>query len=395
MLQSPKFLFHVEAGPDGRYADYEIASRLSYLLWDTMPDKALIEAAANGELRSAADREKVARRMLDNPRAHEALDEFFIEWLRLDKVPNAVKERRPFPEFTPELAAAMVEETRKLLDYLVWNDKNFMEAFTAEYGFLNSELATLYKAPAPAGQFDLTPFPADSRRAGLLGQASFLTATTGPAETSPTARGLFVRENLLCQHVPPPPPGVNTQLPEPTEAKARTKTQLMQAHVENAVCASCHRLMDPIGFGLEGFDAIGRFREKEAIYIERATAEGNRPPPPKRIDLPLEPKGQIAGIPNSEFTDAKQLGKILAGSPVCQECMVRQMFRYAYGRLETSGDQEAIHELFGKFRDSGFRFKELLIGIVKSPEFMRGLDPKDRVTRAAGNDVNSKQPAGR
>src|SRR5262249_51828623 len=160
----------------------------------------------------------------------------------------------------------------------------------------------------------------------------------------------------------------------------------MTAHVENAVCASCHRLMDPIGFGLEGFDAIGRYRDKEAIYIERATVEGNRPPPPKRIDLPLSPKGQIAGIPNSEFTDAKELGKILAASPVCQECMVRQVFRYAYGRLETSGDQETIRELFTKFKDSGFRFKELLIGLVRSPEFLRGLDVKERVARAAVND---------
>ena len=142
-------------------------------------------------------------------------------------------------------------------------------------------------------------------------------------------------------------------------------------------------------------DAIGRFREKETILIDRPTVEGNRPPPPKRIDLPLEPKGQIAGIPTSEFTDAKQLGKILAASPVCQECMVRQMFRYAYGRPESSADQETIHELFAKFRDSGFRFKELLIGIVRSPEFLRGLDVKDRATRAAVNVVNSRQPAGR
>jgi hypothetical protein len=396
MLQSPKFLFHVEAGPDGRYSDYEIASRLSYLLWDTMPDKALFDAAANGELRTAADREKIARRMLDNPRAQEALDEFFVEWLRLDKVPNAVKERRRFPEFTPELAAAMVEETRKLLQHLVWNDKNFMESLTAGYGFLNSDLAALYKIPPAPGQFDLTPFPSELRRAGLLGQASFLTATTGPAETSPTARGLFVRENLLCQHVPPPPAGVNTQLPEPTEAQQRTKTQLMQAHVENAACSSCHKLMDPIGFGLEGYDAIGRFREKEAIFIEKAVAEGNRPAPPKRVDLPLDPKGQIAGIPDSAFTDAKQLGKVLAESPVCQECIVRQVFRYAYGRPEGSADQETIHQLFARFRDSGFRFRELLLGLVRSPEFTRGLETKERMAQAgSGGNISSKEPVRR
>ena len=287
----------------------------------------------------------------------------------------------------------MVEETRKLLHHLVWNDGNFMEAFTAEYGFLNSELATLYKIPPPAGQFELTPFPAGGRRAGLLGQGSFLTATTGPAETSPTARGLFVREQLLCQHVPPPPAGVNTTLPEPTEARPRTRTQLMVAHVENPVCAGCHRLMDPIGFGLEGFDAIGRYREKESIFIAPAT--DNARAQPKRIDLPLDAKGQIAGLPNSAFTDARQLGRILADSPVCQECMVRQMFRFAYGRRETSADQETIHQLFVKFRDSGFHFKELLIALVRSPEFSRGLDPVDRVAQAARIDVSSKEPVGR
>ena len=119
-----------------------------------MPDQTLLDAAAKGELRTAAEREKTARRMLDNPRAQEALDEFFVEWLRLDKVPNALKERRRFPEFTPELAAAMVEETRKLLAHLVWDDQNFMEALTAEYGYLNTDLAALYKIPPAAGQFD-------------------------------------------------------------------------------------------------------------------------------------------------------------------------------------------------------------------------------------------------
>jgi len=390
MLQSPKFLFHVEAGADGRSSDYDIASRLSYLLWDTMPDKALMDAAAAGSLRTPADREKQAKRMLDNPLAQQALDEFFVEWLRLDKVPNAVKERRRFPEFTPELAAMMVEETRKLLQHLVWNDKNFMEAFTADYAFLTSDLATLYKVPRPSGEFEITPFPATIRRAGLLGQASFLTSTTGPAETSPTARGLFVREQLLCQHVPPPPAGVNTTLPDPTEDKPRTRIQLMSEHVTNPTCASCHRLMDPIGFGLEGFDAIGRYREKETIFI--ASASESARAQPKKIDLPLDTKGAIAGIPDSAFTDAKQLGKILAGSQVCQECMVRQMFRYAYGRLETPADQPIIQELFARFRDSGFHFKELLLGIVRSPEFTRGLDPKDRVAQANSSDVNSKGP---
>jgi hypothetical protein len=371
MLQSPKFLFHVEAGPDGRWVDYAIASRLSYLLWDTMPDTALLDAATRGEMRTAAGRDRAARRMLGNPLAGQSLDEFFNQWLRFDRVLNATKERRRFPEFTPEMAAAMVEETRRLLQHLVWNDRNFMELLTADYGFLSSDLATVYKLPEPPGQFELVRFPAGTRRAGLLGQGSFLAAAAGPAETSPTARGIFVREQLLCQHVPPPPPNVNTTLPEPSEERPLTRRQRLAAHVENAVCASCHKLMDPIGLGLEGFDALGRWREKETILI--GLSENNRTSA-KRFDLPLETAGEIAGLPNSAFSDAKQLGRILAESPVCQECIVRQIFRYASGRLETASDQEMIHQLFVTFRDSGFHFKDLLIALVRSPEFLRGLD---------------------
>jgi hypothetical protein len=370
MLQSPKFLFHTEAGPEGRSVDYAIASRLSYLLWDTMPDEALLDAAKRGALRSAEAREREARRLLAGPHAAEALDEFFHQWLRFDRVLNASKERRQFPEFSPELAAAMVEETRRLLQHLVATNGNFMELLLADYGFLNSDLASLYHVPAPAGQFDLVRFGSGARRAGLLGQASFLAATAGPAETSPTARGIFVREQLLCQHVPPPPANVNTTLPEPSEGKPLTHRQRLAAHVESAVCASCHRLMDPIGFGLESFDALGRWREKETIFF----AAENVRAPAKKVDLPLETGGEIAGLPDSAFNDAKQLGRILADSPICQQCIVRQVFRYAYGRLETPADQETIEGLFARFRDSGFHFQELLIGLVRSPEFLRGLD---------------------
>jgi hypothetical protein len=371
MLQSPNFLFHLEAGPDGQSVDYDIASRLSYLLQDTMPDQNLLDSAAKGELRTAAARESAARRLLGDQHAHQALDEYFDQWLRFDRVLNSSKEGRRFPEFSLEMADSMVEETRRLLDHLVWDDRNFMEVLTADYAYLSSDLATLYKLAAPAGQFELVHFPAGTPRAGLLGEASFLAANAGPTETSPTARGIFIREQLLCQHVPPPPPNVDTNLPEATEDRPLTRRQRMSAHVENALCASCHRLMDPIGFGLESFDAIGRFREHETILIESPT--GNRKDE-KKINLDLDTRGEIAGIPDSAFSNSSRLGGILSQSPVCQECMVRQIFRYAFGRLETSSDEETIHQLFATFRDSGFHFKDLLIGLVRSPEFLAGLE---------------------
>ena len=375
MLQSPNFLFHVEAGPDGTSTDYDIASRLSYLLWNTMPDDELFAAAGKGELRTAEGRERAASRMLENgTRGRQALGQFFDEWLRFDRVINAVKARNRFPEFTPELAVAMAEETRTLLHHLVWNDRNFMEALTADYSFLTSELAALYAVAAPEGEFEMVKFPAGSKRAGLLGQGTFLASTAGPTDTSPTARGIFIRERLLCQHVPPPPPGVITTLPDPlADQPPKGRRQLMNEHVENPTCASCHRLMDPIGFGFEHFDAVGKWREQEMIQLPRRAGEGGggdrggAPPVP----LDINAQGEIAGLPNSTFSGARELGAILAESPVCQECIVRQIFRYSYGRLETAADEKTIDDLFARFKGSGFRFKQLLIALVQSPEFLR------------------------
>src|SRR2546428_3907836 len=411
MLQSPKFLFHAEsagrlraegasasladqppprlrrsaeasakaeARPDreraeagGRFRDYGIASRLAYFLWDTMPDQRLLDAAAAGELRTADGLERVARRMLHHPPARQAVDEFFAQWLRFDRVLGSVKDRRRYPEFTPELAAMMVQETRMLLDNLVWNDGNFMEAFTAEYSFLNADLASLYGMPAPSGEFELVRFPAASHRSGLLGQASFLASNAGPVETSPTARGIFIREQLLCQHVPNPPPGVNTQVPEPTADRPLARRQRMQAHVENPTCASCHRLMDPIGFGLENYDASGRWRDSEVIEFEGS----GRRAASKKVELPIDGKGEIARLADSAFSEPKQIGRLLAASSACQECVVKQMFRYAFGRSETRADRETIRRTFAAFRESGFKFKELLIALVRSPQFLEGLAP--------------------
>jgi len=368
MLQSPNFLFHVEGGPDGKSVDYDIASRLSYMLWNTMPDAELFAAAARGELRKPEGRETAARRMLADAKGRQALDEFFDEWLRFDRVINAVK-GRGFAEFTPELGVAMAEETKTLLHDLVWNDKNFMEALTAQYSFLTDDLAGVYGLPVPKGEFEKVQFPADVRRAGILGQGSFLASTAGPVSTSPTARGIFIRERLLCQHIPPPPPGVNTTLPDPKEGAVHTRRDLMTEHVSNPTCASCHRLMDPIGFGLENFDAIGRWRDQESVQLPGAGEGGGRGG--KQVKLPINTQGEIAGLPNSTFSDAKQLGAILAESPVCQKCIVRQMFRYSYGRLENSADEPTIDSLFAKFKESGFRFKTLMTALVQSPEFLR------------------------
>lgn len=367
MLQSPKFLFHLEADPAEKA--FERASRLAYFLWNTMPDGALLSKAAKGDLDTVEGVEKTARWMLEDPRARAALDEFFAQWLRFDLVLSTFRDSRLFPQFTSDLAAAMVEETRNLLNYLVWNDKSFMEAFTADYGFINAELASLYDLPSPPGEFELVSFPSDANRAGLLGQATFLASTSKPGETSPTVRGIFVREQFLCQHVPDPPPGVNTSLPEISPDQPQTNRERLREHSENPGCASCHRLMDPIGFGLENYDAIGSWRDKQVIQF-RGPRRGD---PVTVVELAMDTTGIVTGLSSSdetEFSGAKELGRLLAKSEVCQECIVRQLFRYGFGRAETPADRATIRQATAAFRESGFRLKEVLVALVTSPQFV-------------------------
>jgi hypothetical protein len=343
---------------------------LSYTLWDTTPDTALMNAAAQGELATATDVEKAARRMLDDPRAHQALDEFVSQWLRFDRILTSSRERRRYPKFSRETAIAMTEEARQFIADLVWNDRNFMDAFTADYGFVNADLAAIYGVPAPAEEFARVAFPPGSERAGLLGQALFLALSAKPDDTSITGRGLFVREQFLCQHVPPPPAGVNTNLATSTEAHPQTNRDRMSDHVANKFCATCHNLIDPIGYGLEKFDAVGGRRDKYELLFSRGYHGdgGGRRQPPKKVELTVDTKGWVAGIANSNFSSPRELGALLAKTPQCQECMVKQYFRYTAGRMETPADHVLISRVLDDFRDSHFHLKELMISLVRNRE---------------------------
>jgi hypothetical protein len=367
MLQSPSFIFWMEQTPNPKWKAYARASYLSYSLWNTMPDSALLDAAAQGRLETAADMEGMARRMMDDPRAKDGLDEFVSEWLRFDRVFDASRERRLFPLFNRDLAVAMTEEARRFVGDLVWNDRNFMQAFTAPYGFPNSDLAAVYKVSPPARDFDKVAFPTESERAGLLGQALFLTLTSKPDDTAPTGRGLFVREQFLCQQVPPPPPSVDTNLPPVDESKPLTNRQRMAAHANNQVCASCHNLIDPIGFGLERFDAIGMRREQQKLLFYSAGKKLARQKP-KEVLLDLDTSARVAGVPNSDFTSARQLGELLAKTPQCQECVVKQVFRYVAGRPETAADRPALNRAMEEFRNSDFNFRKMLVALIRARE---------------------------
>jgi hypothetical protein len=372
MLQSPNFLFHLEDTKNPAWKPYAAATRLSYALWDSMPDQALFDAAAHGDLNTPAGVETQARRMLKDPRAHQAIDEFAAEWLRFDRALTATKDRVAFREFTPDTLYAMTEEARAFVSDLVWNDKNFMDLFTAPYGYMNADLAKLYGVPAPESEFQRTAFPANSERAGILGQGLFLALTAKPEETSPTARGLFVREQFLCQHVPDPPPGVNTNLPPVSEDKPETNRQRMAAHTTNPSCATCHSLIDPIGFGFEKFDAVGARRDKLTILF-RGTGQFAKVT--KTVSVDLDTTGKVAGIPDSNFSSPKQLGAILAKSSVCQECVVKQYFRYVSGRLESPGDRPLMTRVLSDFSASGFRFRDLIISMAVNREFPAAASP--------------------
>jgi hypothetical protein len=360
--------------PNPKLRPYAAASQLSYFLWNSMPDDALLASAESGELSTREGVEKVARRMLADPKAKEGLDEFVSQWLRFDRVLNAARERRLYPLFSERLAESMTEEAKRFIGYIVWGDRDFREVFSGNYTFINSDLASVYGMDRPAGEWDRVEFPQASERAGILGQALFLTGTSKPGDTAPTGRGLFIREQFLCQAVPDPPPGVDTNLPPFDEAKPVTNRGRLAAHTKVAMCASCHNLIDPIGFGFEKFDAIGMRREQYKLLFGSDETPRARM---KEVLLDLDTSAWVTGVPNSEFKNPRELGELLARTPQCQECVVKQLFRYMAGREDTPADRPMIHRALTRFRDSGFRFKELMVTLISdqvSPPARRDVD---------------------
>ncbi len=361
MLQSPHFLYQRE-GTDVVSRRYARASRLSFFLWNTMPDDHLMDRAARGDLDAADGTESVAQDMLNDPRARQAMDEFTEQWLRFDRIASAVKDRRSHPEYTREVQVAMAEETRRFVADLIWNDKDFSTAFTARYSFVNAELAALYKLPPPTEEFAQVPYPKDSLRSGLLGQGLFLASTGKPSDTSPTGRGLFVREHFLCQTVPPPPPGVSVELPaRGPGGRPITNRERLRIHTASESCGGCHNLIDPIGLGFENFDTTGRQRATQSATSDEKTK--------MTVALPLDIKGQIAGIANGSFSDPIEIGKLLASNTQSQMCVAKHLFRYALGRHEGSADRLAIQKSFAAFKASGFRFRSLVLAMVRTNEF--------------------------
>lgn len=357
ILQSPHFLYRVELGTpspeDARVRtldEYELASRLSYALWSTTPDDTLLDAASlgtvNASLASHVDR------LLGAPRAAGAVEGFYGEYLGLSGLATLGKLTELFPEFTDALKQAMREETvRAAADWSFASNGDFRELFTSRATYVNAELAALYGVPAPPGEgFSRVELPADGERAGLLGHASLLSLYAHESSTSATLRGKFVREVLLCQGVPAPPPTVITTLPEPGP-DARTARDRLAVHSADPACGSCHALMDPIGLGLENFDAIGRYRTMEN-------------------DAPIDASGQLhPDDPASVFDGPVELGTVLSQDPRVSACLVRTLYRHASGTLEQPNAEPVLAELATSFTASGHQLRELLHAMIVHPAF--------------------------
>ena len=372
MLQSPHFLFLVPQATSSPAKPFEVASRLAYALWNAPPDEELLAAAANGSLNTRSAVDAHSRRMLASDLATETFDNFLAQWMRFDRLRNSVKDRNRFRDYGPEVAESMTEESRQLFRHLAWNDLDFREFFTADYTFADDFLTKVYGMSDPSVPFGKTEYPADSTRSGILGHGTFLAQTGKPIHTSPTERGLFVREHFLCQTIPPPPPGVDTSLP-PLTLGGRPMTireTMEELHASQPVCASCHKLVDPIGYGFEHFDTVGAHRETELVRVEPTPQQEREGAEATEHTLPIDSTGFVAGIADSAFESPQDVGRILAQSPICQKCVVRQLFRYLFGRSEASRDTEVIERAYNRFERSGFVFRELVLGLVVTEEFL-------------------------
>ena len=355
LLQSPAFLYREEIGmPDPAdparriLTPFEQASRLSFFLWNTTPDEALLAAAASGGLATPTGLATEARRLLASPRATEAADELITDYLGLSALDALVKLPETYPQATATLPEAMKQETlRSLRAHLFERGEDFRDVFTTTKTFANAELAKLYGVRAPSGtDFAAVELPANGPRAGVLMQASFLALHAHPSRSSPTLRGKFIRENLLCQAIPPPPNNVDTSLPANTR-DAMTARQRLTAHREDPSCAGCHTLMDPLGLALEKFDGIGAFREREN-------------------NLAIDPSGELDG---KAFADARGLATTIAADPNTASCFVRTVLRYARGALENGSEAPLIEALGEAFGASGYRATELMLAIATDPAF--------------------------
>ncbi len=366
LLVSAPFLFRIELGepvPEspGHYRPtaFEMATRLSYLMWGSMPDAELFARAADGTLRVPAQVGAQAERLLHDARAHDTVAHFHEQWLQLSSIEptHVAKDAIVYPEASDALLTSMRTEAELFVADAFWNQPSGLSAlFTSNASFGDARLAAFYGVPGPTGAtFEPVTLSA-SERPGLLTRAGLLSLFAHPDGTSPTKRGKFVRTRLLCQPLPPPPANVKAMLPD--RLPGQTTRERVAAHKTDPTCAACHNLLDPIGLGFEQYDGLGHFRAEEAGKL-------------------VDASGSIDGadVPSPAFVGAAQLGQMLASSATVRSCVARQWFRFAYGREDVAADEAALSHLAQAFAESGGNFPKLLLDLTQMPEFLERTAP--------------------
>ncbi len=351
MLQSPFFLYRRELGEPApgqpglvRLTPYEVASNISYLITRSMPDDELLAAAAAGELASRAQIDAQVERLLQAPKHRQTINTFMGEWLETRQVAMVLKDPSVF-DFPDALRADMERETAALIEDIVFTrGGSLTDLLTADYTFVNAGLAKHYGI---AGVTGTELGKVSARGPGILAQGSILAGHAGTHFSSPTLRGKLVRTRLLCENLPPPPDDVDTMIKVPENAK--TSREIFETHSENAACAGCHMMMDPIGFGFEHYDLAGRYRDSEN-------------------GVPVDASGEILGQ-GFRFDGLPELAGYLANKDEVRQCMVRFMSYFAYGSAGWSDDGCTFDAISAEASASGWSIRSVLTAITRAPHF--------------------------
>ncbi len=364
LLVSPEFLFRTEADPPNDLevydvSDVELASRLSFFLWSSIPDDELLDLATEGRLKDPVVLEAQVRRMLADSRSRALVDNFAGQWLYLRNVPALTPDLYTYPDFNEGLRRAMKRETELFFEHIVREDRSVLDLLAADYTFLNESLARHYGIPNVYGDtFRRVTLPEGSVRGGLLGQASILAVTSLANRTSPVVRGKWILENILGSP-PPEPPADVPPLPEETGdgPVAMTMRERIAEHRRNPVCASCHSQMDPLGLGLENFDSTGRWREVEVTGDARAASFA-----------PIDSSGAFPD--GTEFNTVSELKQaLLARSDRFVATMTEKLLTYALGRGLEYHDAPAVRAIAREAARSDYRLSALVLGVTKSVPF--------------------------
>jgi hypothetical protein len=355
VLVSPQFLFIAPAGeaqPNEqavRLDDHHLAARLSYLLWSAPPDDELSALADKGELHQPKTLRAQTKRLLLHPRARALFDGFGAQWLRVNDLERQVFDPKLFPQMTPALRAAMVDEARLFFESIVHKNQRAIRLVDSDYTFLNGPLAELYGLGSSVKGPKMRRVKLENpNRGGVLGMSATLAATSFPTRTSPVRRGVWVLEQILGEHVPPPPPNVpELDAQEPKRVEGLTLRQRTELHTKDPVCANCHRTLDPIGFGLENFDAIGRWRDRNEAGVA------------------IDSAGKLPT--GTAFSNPAELKRLLAGreSDLARNLTERFM-AYALGRQLEGHDEVVVDQLFARIAADEYRVRTILTEVIAS-----------------------------